>query len=193
MLVVRSWLRIALSSAPGVIGSYDADEKIWKLRFFGSHSLKGVIGLFGIMREDQRLNDFVDSVYDRVMEPQAWASNLERLASLVESDRALLAVKAGCSGKRIVIATSGINIQTKLPAYDGGRRSYFHDELGRLPPGVVSTPRTLMPHVKYSEDWWWQERAAAQGFSDTLGGHLVRTPSSYAWLTIECPARSLSE
>ena len=153
-----------------------------------SHSLKqSNWGLFGIMKEDRSLSDFIDSVYDGAMEPQAWASSLERLASLVDSNRALLAVRAGCRGKRMVIGTSGINIQAKLSAY-AGRRSYFHEELGRLRPGIVSTPGILMPHVKYNDDWYWQERAAHQGFSDMMGGHLVRTPASYAWLTIECPA-----
>ena len=153
-----------------------------------SHSLKESNWDFGAMKEDRSLSDFIDSVYDGAMEPQAWASSLEHLASLVDSNRALLAARAGCSGKRIVIATSGINIQAKLSAYSDGRRSYFHDELGRPRPGIVSTPGELMPHVKYNDNWYWRERAAPQGFSDMMGGHLVRAPASYAWLTIECPA-----
>jgi DNA-binding CsgD family transcriptional regulator len=123
------------------------------------------------------------------MEPQAWASNLQHLASFVESDRALLAVNAGCGGKRMAIATPGMNIQAKLSAYDRARgRQYYHTALGRLPPGIVTTPGTLMPHIKYSENWWWREIAFPQGFSDFIGGHLLKTPASYAWLSIGCPA-----
>ena len=133
-----------------------------------------------------KIDGIIAQAYECLFEPAGWDDVLTSLAQLVGGESALIYVRPRSAGTGVLRTSFGFD-----PGYDLERYSSYYEARSPL---IARYRRCAVGHVaalggyafsaEYRETEYFQDWVRPQRFADMLGAHLVRTPNTYAWLSI---------
>ncbi len=140
----------------------------------------------GISRDAARIDGIIAQAYECLLDPAGWDGLLTELAQFVGAESALIYVRPRSTGDGVLRTSLGFN-----PNYDIRRYSSYYEARSpliaryrRSPVASVAALGDYAFSAEYRETEFFQDWVRPQRFADMLGGHLVRTPGLYAWMSV---------
>jgi len=137
------------------------------------------------MLTSRKIERIVGLAYEALAEPEILRSFMRDLAELTGADNVAICVKPTHGDARFLIE-GPVRWSDRLMEHQKyfERRSPYYENFKTARAGQLKALGTIAFSRDFRKTEYYQDWARVQGFADIIGGHLLRTPEIYAWMSL---------